>query len=171
MSLFIPSESVPGRVGMGEWCWKRTDNFYFLLVKRYDDTSNLDSNVQRCATKRSPGLLHLLPGHLDVDLHDLRLLLHPGVHRGDGSQQDGGQETGGDGEWQSISGFCLLFLLMTDGWQERQRQSFLLQSNSWANTSFRQLILSFSLQLTGGFSISMLRFLAFSLYLWQQGTL
>ena len=46
----------------------------------------------------APRQLHLLPGHLDAHLHDLRLLLHPGVHRGDGSQQDGGQETGGDGE-------------------------------------------------------------------------
>ena len=45
--------------------------------------------------ERAPGLLHLLSGHLDADLHDLRLQVHLRVHHYDLPQQVGQQ-----GEWE-----------------------------------------------------------------------
>ena len=143
MSLFIPSESVPGRVGMGEsnsitppplqWSlcpshpltvnkWRFWDRkivqslplslspfhasllhaiygfYYFFLVKRNDDPADVDGNVQRCETECAQGLLRLLPWHLDVDLHDLRLLLHHGVHRSHRSHKVRPEETRWKGE-------------------------------------------------------------------------
>ena len=52
--------------------------------------------------ERAPGLLHLLPGHLDADLHDLRLQLHLRVHHCDLPQQVGEQEEREQGQLNII---------------------------------------------------------------------
>ena len=85
LSLFVPVESVPGRVGMGmTTLLTLTAMFSSVSITREISFHNLFLSGQ---TKCSSCLLHFFPRHLDALLHDVRLCLHPRVHHCDNLYQ------------------------------------------------------------------------------------
>ena len=85
LSLFVPVESVPGRVGMG-MTTLLTLTAMFSSVRRTQEISFLDLFLLG-QTKCSSRLLHFFPRHLDALLHDVRLCVHPRVHHCDNLHQ------------------------------------------------------------------------------------
>ena len=69
----------------------------------HDHAAHTHRHVFRGQAERPPGLLHLLPRHLDADLNDLCVQLHPRVHTRDLLQQNWSQEKWGEGEKHNVT--------------------------------------------------------------------